>query len=108
MPLVQQRSPERQKRDRERSESSECDSAGFPDEARAGLKNTVARRWAKRATRASAPHDRRTASSDLPGPGKGAGHVLPVCNTGAMSLHPAEIARTATPGAHEPRARHTG
>jgi hypothetical protein len=32
--------------------------------------------------------------------GKGAGLVLPVCNTDAMTLHLAEVAQTVTPGAH--------
>jgi len=32
--------------------------------------------------------------------GKGAGLVLPFCNTDAMNLHLAEIARTVAPGAH--------
>ncbi len=32
--------------------------------------------------------------------GKGAGLVLPRCNTEAMTLHLAEISRTVKPGAH--------
>ena len=32
--------------------------------------------------------------------GKGAGLVLPFCNTDAMNLHLVEIARTVAPGAH--------
>ncbi len=58
---------------------------------------------------ASAPHDQRTTSAWIfgaicPAPGKaagkGAGLVLPFCNTDAMNLHLAEIARTVAPGAH--------
>src|SRR6202040_3921176 len=33
----------------------------FQDEARVGQKNKITRRWAKRGTRPSAPHDQRTA-----------------------------------------------
>tara|TARA_R110002124_G_scaffold144498_1_gene309586 strand:- start:316 stop:795 length:480 start_codon:yes stop_codon:yes gene_type:complete len=77
----------------------------FQDEARVGQKNKITRRWAKRGTRPSAPHDQRTISSYIfgaicPALGKGAGLVLPVCNTDAMTLHLAEISRTVTPGAH--------
>ena len=77
----------------------------FQDEARVGQKNKITRRWAKRGSRPSAPHDQRTISSYIfgaicPALGKGAGLVLPVCNTGAMTLHLAEIARTVAPGAH--------
>jgi len=44
--------------------------------------------WAKRGTRPSAPHDQRTISAHIfgaicPTLGKGAGLVLPVCNTDA-------------------------
>jgi hypothetical protein len=35
----------------------------FADEARIGQKNKITRRWAKRGTRPSAPHDQRTAST---------------------------------------------
>jgi transposase len=35
----------------------------FQDEARVGQKNNITRRWAKRGTRPSAPHDQRTASA---------------------------------------------
>jgi len=46
-------------------------------------KNGIARRWAKRGTRPSAPHDQRTASAYLfgaicPKAGKAAGLVLPL------------------------------
>ena len=77
----------------------------FQDEARVGQKNKITRRWAKSGTRPSAPHDQRTISAYIfgaicPARGKGAGLVLPVCNTDAMNLHLAEIAQTVAPGAH--------
>ena len=77
----------------------------FQDEARVGQKNKITRRWAKRGTRPSAPHDQRTSSSYIfgaicPALGKAAGLVLPVCNTDAMSLHLAEISQTVAPKAH--------
>ena len=77
----------------------------FADEARIGQKNKITRRWARRGTRPAAPRDQRTASAYIfgaicPGQGKGAALVLPRCNSAAMTLHLAEIARTVTPGAH--------
>ncbi len=77
----------------------------FQDEARIGQKNKITRRWAKRGTRPAAPHDQRTASAYIfgaicPAEGKGAGLVLPSCNTEAMALHLEEIAATVAPGAH--------
>jgi transposase len=90
----------------------------FQDEARIGQKNKITRPlsrfagkplpgngWAKRGTRPSAPHDQRTMSTYIfgaicPALGKGAGLILPFCNTDAMNLHLAEIARTVAPGAH--------
>ncbi len=77
----------------------------WQDEARVGQKNKIARRWAKRGTRPSAPKDQRTASAYIfgaicPDQGKGAALVLPRCDTHAMSLHLAEVAQTVTPGAH--------
>jgi len=70
-----------------------------------GQKNKITRRWAKRGTRPSAPHDQRTASAYIfgaicPDKGKGAGLVLPFCNTEAMNLHLTEIAQAVAPGAH--------
>ena len=64
----------------------------FQDEARVGQKNGITRRWARRGTRPSAPHDQRTASAYLfgaicPKEGKAAALVLPYCDTAAMSLH---------------------
>jgi transposase len=77
----------------------------FQDEARIGQKNKISRRWAKRGTRPSAPHDQRTRSAYIfgaicPKEGKGAGLVLPRCNTEAMSLHLQEISRAVKPQAH--------
>ena len=77
----------------------------FADEARIGQKNKITRRWARRGTRPSAPHDQRTASTYIfgaicPGEGKGAALVLPACNTEAMNLHLAEIATEVAPGKH--------
>ena len=77
----------------------------WPDEARVGQKNTIARRWARRGTRPHAPHDQRTSSAYIlgaicPQQGKGAALVLPRCDTQAMSLHLAEVAQAVAPGAH--------
>ena len=77
----------------------------WQDEARVGQKNKITRRWARRGTRPSAPHDQRTKSAYIfgaicPARGKGAGLILPKCNTGAMQLHLDEIALAVEPGAH--------
>ncbi len=77
----------------------------FQDEARVGQKNKLTRRWARRGTRPSAPKDQRTKSVYIfgaicPELGKGAGLVLPFCNTETMSLHLAEISLAIAPGAH--------
>src|SRR5476651_2159073 len=77
----------------------------FQDESRIGQKNKITRRWAKRGTRPSAPRDQRTASTYIfgaicPKQGKGAALILPFCNTDAMNLHLAEIAKAVAPGAH--------
>jgi putative transposase len=77
----------------------------FQDEARVGQKNKITRRWAKRGTRPSAPRDQRTASAYIfgaicPAEGKGAGLVLPSCDSEAMALHLEEISITVAPGAH--------
>jgi hypothetical protein len=74
-------------------------------EARIGKKNKITRRWAKRGTRPSAPHDQRIASTYIfgaicPQQGKDAALVLPACNAKAMILHLAEIAMTVATGAH--------
>jgi transposase len=77
----------------------------FQDEARIGQKNKITRRWARRGTRPSAPHDQRTCSAYIfgaicPAEGKGAALVLPRCTTAAMALHLAEISNAIAPGAH--------
>jgi len=77
----------------------------FQDKARVGQKNKITRRWARRATRPSAPKDQRTKSAYIfgaicPEHGKGAGLVLPFCNTETMTLHLAEISLAIAPGAH--------
>src|SRR3546814_14151233 len=73
--------------------------------SRVGQKNKITRRWARRGTRPSAPKDQRTKSAYIfgaicPEQGKGAGLVLPFCNTETMSLHLTEIALAIAPGAH--------
>jgi len=75
------------------------------DEAHTGQKSKITRRWAKHGTRPSAPRDQRTASASIfgaicPAEGKGAGPVLPCCNSEAMALHLEEISRTVAPDAH--------
>lgn len=77
----------------------------FQDEARIGQKNKITRRWARRGTRPTAPHDQRTKSASIFGAicaekGKGAGLVLPFCNIATMQLHLVEISRAVAPGAH--------
>ena len=77
----------------------------FQDEARVGQKNKIARRWARRGTRPSAPHDQRTKWAYIfgaicPSKGKAAGLVLPWCDTHAMNLHLAEISKAVATGAH--------
>ena len=82
----------------------------FADEARIGQKNKITRRWARRGTRPSAPHDQRTASAYIfgaicPGEGKGAALVLPACTTEAMTLHLDEIAAGSRPARTPARSR---
>jgi len=77
----------------------------FQDEARIGQKNKITRRWARRGSRPSAPHDQRTRSAYIfgaicPAEGKGATLVLPRCTTAAMALHLIEISSAVAPGAH--------
>ncbi len=77
----------------------------WQDEARVGQKNGITRRWARRGTRPSAPKDQRTTSAYIygaicPAQGKGAGLVLPRCNSKGMMLHLAEISAAVAPGAH--------
>ena len=77
----------------------------FQDEARIGQKNKLTRRWARRGTRPRAPHDQRTAWAYIfgaicPAEGKGAGIVMPFCDTPAMQEHLAEISAMVAPAAH--------
>jgi hypothetical protein len=77
----------------------------WQDEARIGQKNKITRRWAAKGTRPRAPQDQRTAWAYIfgaicPAEGKGAGLVLPWCNTHAMDLHLQEISAAVAPGAH--------
>ena len=77
----------------------------FGDEARIGQKNKIGRRWAKRGTRPSAPHDQRTASTYIfgaicPQDGKAAGLVMPWCNTEAMTHQLALISKHVAPSRH--------
>ena len=77
----------------------------FQDEARIGQKNKLTRRWARRGTRPQAPHDQRTAWAYIfgaicPAKGKGAGIVMPFCDTEAMQKHLLEISATVAPDAH--------
>ena len=77
----------------------------WQDEARIGQKNKITRRWAAKGTRPRAPQDQRTKWAYIfgaicPAEGKGAGLVLPWCNTQAMDLHLQEISAAVAPGAH--------
>ncbi|WP_370007157.1 IS630 family transposase [Sinorhizobium fredii] len=77
----------------------------WADEARIGQKNKITRRWARRGTRPSAPLDQRTMWAYIfgavcPRKGKGAGLVLPYCDTEAMQQHLAEISQAVDEGAH--------
>jgi hypothetical protein len=77
----------------------------WQDEARVGQKNGITRRWAKRGTRPSAPKDQRIRSAYIfgaicPAQGKGAGLVLPWCNSEGMELHLKEISFHVASGAH--------
>ena len=75
------------------------------DEARIGQKNKITRRWAKRGTRPLSPRDQRTSSAYIfgaicPKEGKGAGLVMPFCNSTTMEMHLAEISQAVAQGAH--------
>ena len=77
----------------------------FQDEARVGQKNKITRRWAKRGSRPSAPHDQRTRSAYIfgaicPKQGKAAALVMPWCDTHAMNQHLIEISRNVADNAH--------
>ena len=80
-------------------------------------KNKLTRRWAKRGTQPSAPHDQRTkwaarhcprtnggqwlaVGAICPAEGKGAGIVMPFCDTPAMQEHLAEISAAVAQDAH--------
>src|SRR5437870_9229294 len=91
--------------DRRATGSRPADRDLVPGEARIGQKNKITRRWARRGTRPSAPHDQRTRSAYIfgaicPVRGTAAGLVLPRCNTAAMALHLAEISQAVEPGCH--------
>jgi transposase len=77
----------------------------FQDEARVGQKNKLTRRWARSGTRPRAPHDQRTKWAYIfgaicPAKGKGAGLVMPYCDTHAMAEHLKLISAEVDPGAH--------
>ena len=65
----------------------------------------MTRRWARRGTRPRAPQDQRTKWAYIfgaicPAKGKGAGLVMPWCDTPAMQAHLHEISAAVDPGAH--------
>ena len=77
----------------------------FQDEARVGQQGTLARLWARKGTRPSAPKDCRYAWAYIfgaicPARATGAALVMPYANTDTMSAHLAEIGRRVSPGAH--------
>lgn len=77
----------------------------FQDEARVGQQGTLARLWARRGTRPSAPKDCRYAWAYIFGAvclarATGAALVMPYANTEAMGAHLAEISQRVTAGAH--------
>ena len=64
----------------------------------------MTRRWARRGTRPRAPRDQRTEWAYIfgaicPAKGKGAGLVMPWCDTDAMAAHLIEISAAVDPGA---------
>jgi hypothetical protein len=72
---------------------------------RSGQKTQITRRWAKRGTRPTAPHDQRTASTCIFGAicrkeGKAVGLILPWCNIETMNLHWAALSAAIAPGRH--------
>ena len=76
----------------------------WQDEARIGQKNKLTRRWARRGTRPRAPRDQRTEWAYIfgaicPAKGKGAGLVMPWCDTDAMAAHLIEISAAVDCGA---------
>src|SRR3984893_13748604 len=76
----------------------------FADEARIGQKNKITRRWAKRGTRPSAPHDQRTVSAYIfgaPPKGKALGLSCPPATTRPW-LCISRKSRLQSPQAHMP------
>src|SRR5262249_61311247 len=76
-----------------------------PQEPASAKKKSPPRRGGRRGPRPSAPRDQRPASTYIfgavcPKEGKGAALILPACNTEAMNLHLAEIAKAVAPAAH--------
>lgn len=74
----------------------------WQDEARVGQKTKIARRWARKGTRPSAPKDQRTASAYIfsaicSARVIGAALVLPRCDTQAMQWHLDEVSSQVTP-----------
>ena len=77
----------------------------FQDEMRVGQKNKLTYRWDRKGSRPRATHDQRTQSAYLfgavcPALGKGAGVVVPSCNSEAMQHHLDVTAASVAPGAH--------
>ena len=74
----------------------------WQDEARIGQ---LTRRWARRGTRPRAPRDQRTEWAYIFGAigEKGAGLVMPWCDTDAMAAHLIEISAAVDPGAQADR-----
>ena len=77
----------------------------FQDECRVGQKNKLTRHWSKQGSPPRIPNDQRTKSAHIfgaicPEQGKGAGLVLPRCDTHAMNRHLREISAHVAPGAH--------
>ena len=75
------------------------------DEARVGQQGTLARLWAPKGSRPSAPKDCRYAWTYIfgavcPARATGAALVMPYANTEAMNAHLAEISRHVSTGAH--------
>ncbi len=73
------------------------------DDARMGQKNKRTRRRARRGTRPRAPHDQRTEGACLFGalcPAKGAGRVMPWCDTRPMAEPLKLIGQQGEAGAH--------
>lgn len=77
----------------------------FQDEARVGQQGTLARLWARKGSRPTAPKDCRYAWAYIfgavcPARATGAALVMPCANTEAMNAHLAEISRNVAHGAH--------